>query len=334
MTKTQNLLEKIKEAGLVGRGGAGFPSHIKWKAVKEAKSDIKYVICNASEGELGIFKDFYILENYPEKVFGGMMLAMEFIGTKIGYININENYYNRLQKKIDQILSDCEKKGYKIHLFKEHPSYPGGEETALLNAIEGKRLTPRLKPPYPTDSGLFGKPSLIHNVETLYNIENVANGTYENKRFYSLSGLVKNKGVFCLPADFSAKQVLEATDNLPDFDYFIQLGGSASGPCINSLQAETEKVSGAGSIEIYRTDTPIRALFLRWFKFYNEQSCGKCTPCREGTHQLHKLIKNNEEIPWKEIDPILEVLAETSFCALGRSVPVPIYSYVKNIKKD
>lgn len=111
MPNSTNLLEKIKKAGLVGRGGAGFPSHIKWSAVKNAKSDTKYVICNASEGELGIFKDFYILKNFPEKVFKGMMLAMDFVETKEGFVNMNENYYNRLQKKIDKVLADCKKRG-------------------------------------------------------------------------------------------------------------------------------------------------------------------------------------------------------------------------------
>lgn len=329
----ENIITKIKNAGLVGRGGASFPTATKWEFVKKAKGNKKYVICNASEGELGIFKDIYILKNHLERVFKGLKIAMDFLETREAYFNLNLNYYHQIHEKFDILINEFKKQGYAIKVYKEKPSYPGGEETALLNAIEGKRLEPRLKPPYPADRGLFGKPTLIHNVETLFNIADVADGKFENKRFYCISGIAKYFGVFQLPADWSVLKVLKETNNIPHFDYFVQIGGSASGLVLNKNQLGKQEMIGAGSIEIYRKSINPHDLLLRWFTFYDNQSCGKCTPCREGTFQLHELLKSHKRIPWKKIMAILEVLEETSFCALGKSVPIPVKSYLKNILK-
>lgn len=328
-----DILEKIKAAQLVGRGGAAFPTHIKWSAVKEEKSDKKYVICNASEKEMAVFKDIHILENFPEKLFEGIRLALDFVGTDTCYFNFNKEYYERVKDKIDPLIADFKEKGYSINIYEEEPSYIGGEETALLNAIEGKRLQPRLKPPYPTQAGLYGKPTLIHNVETLYNVACVEDGTFEGKRFYSVSGAVKNEGVFHLPADLTVLQVLEETDNVPDFEYFVQAGGGASGEVLRQDQIADQPVGGTGSVKVYRADIDPKELLMQWLDFYNVESCGKCTPCREGTYQLFMMVKENDEIPWDRMQEIMDVLAETSFCALGKSVPVPIRSYMKNVLK-
>lgn len=328
-----NLLEKIKNAELVGRGGAGFPTALKWELVKKAKGDTKYVICNASEGELGLFKDVGILEKHPEQVFKGMWLAMDFLGTKEAYFNFNKHYYEKLKKSIDKLIGQYKKQGYSFTIFQEEPSYIGGEETTLLNAIEGKRIQPRLKPPYPSDAGLFGKPTLIHNVETLFNIAAVDAGTYTNKRFYCISGEVKNRGVCHLPADWSIQKVLEETKNIPTFDFFVQIGGSASGLVLNQKQLDTHTMTGAGSIEVYKASMKPIDLLTKWFKFYAEESCGKCTPCRIGSYNLYNLIKDAKKIPWKEIFEIIETMEQTSFCALGKSVAQPVKSYAKNILK-
>lgn len=326
-----HILEKIKSAGLVGRGGAEFPTYRKWEFVKAAKGKPKYVVCNASEGEIGLFKDIQILRDHPEQVFSGMKLAMDYLETKKGYFNMNARYYRELHEKLEDIIEEYAKEGYDIKVFREHPSYIGGEETALLNAIEGKRTKPRLKPPFPAQKGLFGKPTLVHNVETLFNIAAVENGTYDGSRFYCLSGEIKHPGVYHLPADWSSWKVLEATGNEPAFPYFIQIGGSASGEVLNSEQAKEHPVTGAGSIEVYRMSIKPKDLLLKWLEFYKEESCGKCTPCREGTYQLYHLVKDSARIPWKSITDILELLETSSFCALGKSVPIAIRSYAKNI---
>jgi NADH:ubiquinone oxidoreductase subunit F (NADH-binding) len=328
-----NILEKIEKAGLVGRGGAGFPTHRKWQFLKDTKGDKKYVICNASEGELGLFKDIYILEHHLDRIFLGMKIAMDFLNTKEAYINLNINYYFQIEEKIENLVREYEAKGYHIRIFKERPSYSGGEETALLNAIEGQPVQPRLKPPYPSEKGLFGCPTLVHNVETLFNVAAVVDGTFEHKRFYCISGPIKNKGVYHLPDDWSIDRILKETDNIPEFDYFAQIGGSASGMVFNAQQLKKEKVTGAGSIELYRASLHPQDVLLKWFSFYNKESCGKCTPCREGTYQLYKLVSANHEIPWKKILDILDTLEDSSFCALGTSVPIPVRSYMKNVLK-
>ncbi len=329
--ETNNILEKIKAAGLVGRGGAEFPTALKWEMVKKAKGEKKYVICNASEGELGLFKDLFILKNHTEQVFEGMIIAMDFLETKEAYFNINRDYYEELRESIDGLIGKYAKDGYRFTVFQEHPSYAGGEETVLLNAIEGKRIQPRLKPPYPSDAGLYGMPTLIHNVETLYNVTDVRNGKFEDRRFYCISGPVDHEGVYHLPASFTIQKVLKETKNIPDFPFFAQIGGSASGVVYNKDQLGDHKVSGAGSIEIYREDILPKEILMKWFTFYMNESCGKCTPCREGSYQLHHMTKDAKEIPWDGIFEIVEAMEETSFCALGKSVGIPVRSYFENV---
>jgi NADH:ubiquinone oxidoreductase subunit F (NADH-binding) len=328
-----NLQEAIKEAGLVGRGGAEYPSWKKWEAVKKAEGKKKYVVCNASEGELGLFKDFHILKHYPRQVFEGMRLAMDFLGTKEGYINFNKEYLDQVRNQVTFTVRQFANKGYTLHIFEEEPSYIGGEETALLEAIEGKRTQPRMKPPYPSDSGLFGCPTLIHNVETLYNIALVAEEKYEHKRFYCLSENGKELGVFHYPDDWSIDQVLEEARCKPPFDYFMQIGGSVSGLVINKDQAKEQKMIGAGSIETYPASIGQHELLKRWFDFYAEESCGKCTPCRFGSYNLSHFAHDDRPVDWEGIMKIVEVMEATSFCALGRSVGVPVRSYRKNILK-
>ena len=330
-----DLIEALKKANIIGRGGAGYPAWKKWTTVRDATRTPKYVICNASEREPDTHKDFHILKNYPEKVFRGMELAIDTIGGTDGIFNLNGDYYKELKASLDVLIEEAKNCGYnyKIKVFEEAPSYIGGEETALLNAMEGKRCEPRLKPPFPTDKGLFGCPTLIHNVETLYDIAKVAEGTYDGDRFYTISGEVSNPGVFRLDADIPILDILHQTDNVPSEDYFVQAGGGGSGIVLNSRQIETEPVHGSGAIIVHSADESPKKLILRWVSFFTQESCGKCTPCREGTYQLLQLLKEKKRktIPWKEMEPILDVLEKSSFCALGRSVPVPIRSYLKNV---
>ena len=327
----KNLIAKIKKANLVGRGGAGFPTALKWELAKKAKGKPKYVICNASEGEIGVFKDIHILKRFPKKVIKGMVLSMDFLGTREGYFNFNNTYYRQTKGKLQSILKKYEKKGYRFTIYKEMPSYIGGEETALLNAIEGKRIEPRLKPPFPCEEGLFSKPTLIHNVETLFNIAQVAEDAFEPKRFYCISGKIRRPGVYHLPDDWMIQEILKKTKNLPRFDFFVQIGGSASGLVLNQNQIENQKMIGAGALEVYPASMDPRRVLFDWFKFYAEESCGKCTPCREGSYQLYQLIKNHKKIPWKKILEIVNTMEKTSFCALGKSIAIPVKSYMKNI---
>ncbi len=325
-----DLIARIQTAGIVGRGGAEFPAYRKWLAVKSAPATPKYVICNASEHEPGVGKDFHLLSHDLATVFTGMRLAMETVGAKEAIINLNAAYYKKLRASIDAQIATHKEQGFTFRVF-EAQSYIGGEETALLNAIEHRRLEPRLKPPYPTEEGLFAKPTLIHNVETFYDIARVADGTYDGTRLCTVGGTAAKPGVYRLPAASTVRQVLEQTQNIPAHDFFVQVGGGASGIVLNSDQIATEKVHGSGSIILHAADEDPRALLLGWLQFFQRESCGKCTPCREGTYQLVQLLQKRKTIPWDRMQPILDVLAETSFCPLGRSVPVPVLSYYRNV---
>lgn len=329
----KNIVKEIKKAGLVGRGGAEFPTHVKWEMVKRAKGRKKYVVCNGSEGEPDTYKDWYILKTEMGLVFEGMRVAMDYLGTKEGVINLNVNYYTKLESEVEAMVERYGEEGYRIKVYKEVPRYAGGEETGLLNNIEGRRLEPRMKPPYPSDEGLYGYPTLIHNVETLYEIARVARGDYDKKRYCTITGAVDKRGVYRVEREATVARVLKETGNVPEYDYFLQVGGGASGIVINKNQARRQKITGSGSIIVYRATTHPVDLLRKWFDFYDEESCGKCTPCREGTYQLQQLVENGKKIPWEKIEEILEVLEETSFCALGRGVPVPVRGYIKNVLK-
>lgn len=328
-----DLLAKIEQAGLVGRGGASFPVHLKWQRIKSLENSKKYVVCNASEGEPSVKKDWHILENFTAEVFKGMVLTMSFLETKEAYLNINQDYYHKLKAKIDPLIAICQKKGYLINVFEEEPSYIGGETGALLNAIEGKKTEPRASSPSPSLAGIFGNPTLVHNVETFYDVARVAAGTFKPTRFSTLLG-VKNPGVYEVASTQKVAEILRETDNYPDFAFFTQIGGGASGEVITAEQAEEHELMGCGSIEVFPLETKPHEFLSKLFGFYARESCGKCTPCRDGSWQLKKIIteiKQSEEIPWHKISPIIQAMDQSSFCDLGRSIVLPVRSYVKNI---
>lgn len=329
-----DILSKIKKAGLVGRGGAGFPTATKWEMVKRAvltsstrDRSKKYVICNASEGEPGVLKDGYILEHFPEKVIDGMKIAINFLLAGKGYIYINNKYYKKFAKNLEKIIN-----GAPIELFIKplNSGYIGGEETSILNAIEGKRVEPRLRPPFPTESGLWGYPTLINNVETFYNVSLVASDSYKNTRFYTVNGDCKNEGVYELPDNYTIAHVLKETKNYPNFPFFIQVGGEASGEVLNSRQL-SRPVSGAGSIMVYSlTKNSPKKVIKNWLDFFINESCGQCTPCREGVYRLNEIIIA-DKIDWQLFSELLNNLSEAAFCGLGNVVPIPIKSFIKNV---
>ncbi len=328
-----DILLKIEKAGLVGRGGAEYPTAKKWQEVGRALGAQKFVVCNASEGEIGLFKDLYILKTYPEMVVKGVILALDFLGSKDAFFNLNKRYFKMIGSRLAPIIKKYNHQGYNIKIFVEEPSYIGGEETALLNAIEGKRTEPRQKPPYPSNAGLYGAPTLINNVETLYNIACVHDGTFANKRFYCLSKSGKKIGVYYLPDNWDIEKILKETKNYPNYKFFVQVGGSASGIVFDESQIKGKLATGAAALDIHNKNEAPRKVLLNWLKFYQQESCGKCTPCRVGTFELYEMVKKNKNIPWKEMFEILETMDATSFCALGRSVSVPIRSYYSNVLK-
>lgn len=320
----EDIIAKLKEAGLKGRGGAGFPTAAKWEALKNAQGDKKYAICNASEGELNVFKDGYLLENYPEDVINGIDIAIRELGCSSAYLYLNKDYYEKYKDNLSKIIGDKP-----IILFKKIAGYIGGEETAACELIEGRRAQPRRKPPFLTDSGLFGCPTLMNNVETFYYVSKISKGEYEKKRFYSVNGDVKHVGVYELPEDWTMEQVLKETDNYPDFDFFAQAGGGASGEIL--LPPELNKpVSGAGSITIYnKGTTDVYALMEKWAEFFHYGNCDKCLPCREGAYRIHEMIKSRD-IDYELLKSIFNSL-NASFCALGKGIPLPFTGLIEKV---
>ncbi|MFA5155172.1 MAG: NADH-ubiquinone oxidoreductase-F iron-sulfur binding region domain-containing protein [Patescibacteria group bacterium] len=335
-----NILAKIADAGLVGRGGASYPTAAKWSAVKAALKGRKqgYIILNGAEGEPGVKKDGFIIRHYPAEVIEGLDLADRFLGPdkiKRVYLFLNQAYFKNYASGLRQVLARQKYRTLRpkteFFIKPERLTYISGEESALLNLIEGKKVEPRIRPPYPTEYGLYGRPTLVNNTETFYNVALAVSGRYEEKRFYTVSGAVKHPGVYQLSVHATIAEVLKHTNNWPIFPFFVQAGGEASGEILNEQQLD-QPVEGAGSIMVYdKKRTNKHKLIKYWLKFYHEQSCGQCTACREGSSRLLELIDAHpfdHELFWE----IVGALEESSFCALGSSLPVPLKSYFNNIK--
>jgi NADH:ubiquinone oxidoreductase, NADH-binding (51 kD) subunit len=328
-----DIISKIREADLKGCGGASYPTADKWQAVKDAFGPKKFVICNASEGEPNVFKDGYILKNWSAKVVDGMVLALDFLKeheVKVeGYIFINHNYAKKYGKSLAR---EIQKKNAPISIFvkPENGGYICGEETTIINTIEGEKSEPKLKPPFPTQKGLWGMPTIINNVETFYHAAKIEEGTFETVRFYSVNGDCKNPAVFIQRADRTIKEVIALTKNWPKYHFFVQVGGGSAGEVLNQHQMSVP-VTGAMSLTLYRiSEWPARDLFRHWTGFFLTESCGQCTTCREGTYRLFEII-NSKKPDWQLFFDLLNNLSETSFCGLGLSVPTAITSYIKNV---
>lgn len=317
-----DIISKIKEADLYGGSGSMFPVAKKWEIVKEADSPKKYLICNASEGELETFKDYHILKNFPQKVIEGITLAVDTLSIEKAYIYLKYDYFDELAKVFDEFSQGS------IEVIKKRGGYVGGEETSVISSIEGGRPEPRPKPPYPAKTGLWGYPTLVNNVESFYRVAEIGRGEYLNMRFYSVSGDAPNKGVFEFPKDITVKKLLEKTANNPSFDYFLQVGGGAGGSIL--LPKETDvKFDCLGSVVIYEKEkTDTKELMRKWVNFFLEGNCDQCTPCREGLFRIMKMIESED---FNEIEDIFLVMKETSLCALGERAVNPFKTLLEKV---
>ena len=314
--KNMDIIEKLKLANLKGRGGAGFPTWQKWQMVKDAVSPDgrKFVIVNVSEGEPAVAKDNYILENWSEIVVEGVTLAMAAVGAQKGYLYLRKDYFDKFRDKLAKNIGNKP-----IEIFREPCGYLGGEETTLLESIEGGRCEPRIKPPFPPQVGLYGCPTLINNLETLYFAAKINRDEYEKTRFYTVSGDTINDGVYELPKAWPIRRVLEASGNLPEQSFFVQAGGGASGTILLADELD-QPLAGAGSIVIHDlAKTDLRKLGLSWAEFFINENCGKCVPCREGVYRL-KEIFSKEPVDIAKANDIVKSLASASFCPFGKGV--------------
>ena len=322
-----DIISKLKQANLLGRGGAAFPAHLKWQLVKDFKSKKKFIVANGSEGEPATDKDGYILDNHPAELIAGLKIALETINNSSAYLYLRKDYYTKHKAKLTELIGDLP-----IKLFKEKGGYLSGEETVVCQEIEKKILRPRHKPPFPGQAGIKGYPTLINNIETFYYVAQIAKDNYKSTRFYTISGDAKSPGVYELPLDWSIDKILKETDNYPDNKFFTQVGGGASGDILLSTELD-QPASGSGAIIVYdQAKTDPYKLMKQWIDFFMEENCDKCTPCREGTYRLHEMIKA-KQIDKKVFEDLLFVLEKTSFCALGKMVVPPFQTLADKILK-
>nr|WP_320120164.1 NADH-ubiquinone oxidoreductase-F iron-sulfur binding region domain-containing protein [uncultured Marinifilum sp.] len=359
----QEVINEMVNSGLKGRGGAGFPTGLKWKLTAEPKIKEKYVICNADEGEPGTFKDREILTRVPHKVLSGMAVCAKIIGARKGYIYLRGEYrflvpdLKKELRKFHDILDDLGF-DFRVEIFLGSGAYICGEESALLESMEGKRGEPRNKPPFPSDSGFKGKPTVVNNVETLAHSYTILK--YGAKKFRDL-GVKDSRGskVFSVSGDTPIPGIyeLELGMTVQDFvDDFgdgdtkaVQVGG-ASGFLVPRKRFQKTnigyqgKLTGislptGGSMMLFNSSRSMYNVLNNYLEFFEEESCGQCTPCRVGCQQLLKGIKavKRGERPAAYLDQLLKLtdtMKLTAKCGLGQSVANSFSSIVENFREE
>jgi len=369
----KEVTAEIERSGLQGRGGAGFPVGRKWSFVAGTQSDKKYVVCNADESEPGTFKDRVILESDPHSIIEAMIIAGYAVGASEGYIYIRGEYL-LAQQRFAHAIEQAQTMGllgenifnsgfsFHIHMHSGAGAYICGEETALIESIEGKRGEPRSRPPYPTTHGLWGKPTLVNNVETLANIppilrhgaewfHKIGTPSSPGTKVYTILGNVNVTGLIEVPMGITLREVIsiyaKGIKNGKNFK-LAQTGGS-SGSIIPSVLQDTPMdfegfrkagVSlGSGALLIADEDTCVVDLAKTLLKFFEFESCGKCTPCRVGTHKAHDILVAITEGRGQlsDLDELLhlaEGMRDLSNCGLGQTAGVPIFDTLKYFRAE
>ncbi len=368
-----DIIKTVSESGLRGRGGAGFPTGLKWKFASKADSKDKYIICNADEGDPGAYMDRSVLESDPHSVIEGMIVAGKAIGATRGYIYCRAEYPLAVEV-LNRAISQARRYGllgkdifgsgfdFDIEVYEGAGAFVCGEETALIRSIEGGRGNPRLKVPYPAEKGLFKEPTIIDNVETLANIAPIilngsewfaSIGTEKSKgtKVFSITGDIVNVGCVEVPIGTSVRTVIEEMAMCPENGKNIkavQLGGPSGGclpleyldtPLDYEPLKELGTIMGSGGMIAIDEDKSAVDIARFFVKFCSDESCGKCLPCREGTRQmvniLDKICSGNGT---KEDIDILEDLAhvvkETALCGLGKTASNPVLSTLKYFRDE
>lgn len=359
----EEIIQMLIDSGLKGRGGAGFPTGLKWKMAAEENSNRKYVICNADEGEPGTFKDREILDRVALKVLGGMALCAYVIGAREGFIYLRHEY-RFLIPKLEKMMETFHKwmdefdLDFRVKLFMGSGAYVCGEETSLIESMEGKRGEPRNKPPYPTNNGYLGKPTVVNNVETLvYTMMIVRIGADEfqnmgiegssGSKLFSVSGDTPKAGIYEIEMGMTLEDFVK---EFGDGDTkAVQVGG-ASGFCVPRKRFKETTIGyqgglkgfslpTGGSMMIFNSSRSMYNVLHNYLEFFEEESCGQCTPCRVGCQQLLKgieAIKRGEK-SHKYLNDLLrlaETMKLTAKCGLGQSVGNSFSSIVENFREE
>jgi bidirectional [NiFe] hydrogenase diaphorase subunit len=369
----REVVDEVTKSGLRGRGGAGYPTGLKWSTVSKSVGAQKYVICNADEGDPGAFMDRSVLESDPHRVLEGMLIAGYAVGASEAYVYVRAEYPLAI-KRLRNAIRHAERVGllgsnicgtrfnFKIDLRLGAGAFVCGEETALIASVEGKRGTPRPRPPYPAMHGLFGEPTLINNVETFANIAPIIRnggewyaqiGTEKSKgtKVFALAGRVENTGLVEVPMGISLREmVYDIGGGIPEGRKFkaVQTGGPSGGclptECLD-MPVDYESLAKAGSIMgsggmIVMDESSCMVDVAKYFMdFCMTESCGKCIPCRVGTYQMHRILTaignmNATEQDLKMLEELCDLLKHTSLCGLGQSAPNPVVSTLKSFAEE
>ena len=360
-TPTDIILE-IRESGLKGRGGAGFPTGTKWLLAMQAVSDKKFVVCNADEGEPGTFKDRVLLDEYSKFVFEGMVIAGYVIGAQLGYLYLRGEY-RYLYQKLQDYLANMKKENrlgnnilgsnysFDIEIRLGSGAYVCGEETALIESLEGHRGEARNRPPFPVNTGFMGHPTTVNNVETFADayiimcngpewFQKVGTSKSTGSKLISVSGDCKKPGVYEVPFGIKINELLAMVD--AENTKAVQIGG-ASGLCIPKSQFDRsisfEDIPTGGSIMIFNESRNMLHILKNFMEFFVEESCGQCTPCRIGNKKLLEGVELIEEGKCslsysQELIEMGKTMTLASKCGLGQSSPNPFISILTHFEDE
>jgi bidirectional [NiFe] hydrogenase diaphorase subunit len=367
------VLEEVTASGLRGRGGAGYPTGVKWGMVAKMPADRKFVVCNADEGDPGAFMDRSVLESDPHRVLEGMAIAAYAVGASQGYIYVRGEYplaIRRLETGIRQAkrlgLSGSQifegSFDFKVDLRIGAGAFVCGEETALIHSIEGQRGVPRPRPPYPAEKGLWGNPTLINNVETFANVPAILRegaawfagiGTEKSRgtKVFALAGKIQNTGLVEVPMGTPLRRIVEEIGGgAPDGGTIkaVQTGGP-SGGCIPAHLLDTPvdyeslvqlgSIMGSGGMIVMDQTTNMVEVAKFFMEFCMDESCGKCVPCRAGTVQLHHMLETiaagrGTEADLARMEALCDMVKHASLCGLGQSAPNPVLSTLRYFRDE
>jgi len=369
----EQTIAEIQRSGLRGRGGAGYPTHLKWAAVRREKSEKKYIVCNGDEGDPGAFMDRMLMESYPYRLLEGMVIAARTVGADEGYLYIRAEYPLAIER-VSEAIEKCQQHGFlgddimksgfslRLKIMPGAGAFVCGEESALMASIEGRRGTPRLRPPFPAQSGLWEKPTLINNVETYAAVPwiirsgsaefaNLGTGASKGTKVFALAGKVARGGLIEVPMGISIREIVEEIGGgIGGGLRFkaVQVGGP-SGGCVPALLAhtpvdyETLKNVGAmmgsgGLVVLDETDCMVD--IARYFlEFTQNQSCGRCTFCRIGTRRMLDILERlcageGKKTDIDELEHLAEIIKASSLCGLGKTAPNPVLSTIKYFRSE
>jgi len=346
------IIDAVTRAKLLGRGGAAFPTGRKWQSVADAPVRPHYLVCNADESEPGTFKDRVLMEGDPFALVEGMAIAAFATGCEKGYVYVRAEY-PLARRRVENAIALARERGYldfEIEVRRGAGAYICGEETALFNSIEGKRGEPRNKPPFPVEVGLFGKPTLPNNVETLVNVLEIVGGEFADTRLFCVSGQVLRPGVYEVPMGTPLRALIEMAGGLaPGRTMQAVLLGGAAGSFLTPEQIDVPlsfegvrgigATLGSGAVMLFDDTADMRQVLLRIARFFRDESCGQCVPCRVGTKRQEEILERmferrdgDSRADVMLLSDIAQAMRDASICGLGQTAANAIASGLTQLK--